>query len=501
MNRRNLVLVFIVLILITTQISVANDILYKAKCKSSDVNIRKGPGTSFEKDRKGPLGLGKTVYVIEEREAWVRLRLTEEDKGWSAWTMGMFLAKEGVPQTKIVKIFYKASCMNTNVNLRKGPGTKFEKDSKGPLGYGKTVYVVEEKGKWVRLRFTEEDKGWSAWTLGEFIGKAETAAAKPKKQVKQPVKETKQPIKEGAKQPVKEQSTESKPTKKYSTDVKMITPVVIADEILYTATCMKENVNIRTGPGTGFSKDMLGPLSKGRKLYVTEERSGWIRFKLNTDKSWSGWILSKFVKDDTKKQAQQTPAKTVTKAVTEKPKSVKPTPAKPKETVAEKSAKIKPEKNEYKPVLYSAKCERTDVNIRKGPGAGYPVDPKSPLRYGTTIYVVDESADWVQFRMTQNDKGWSGWVHGNLLKKKKVRALASPVPDTSYLYSIMSTNDEVDIRTGPGDSYKVDDIGKIMQGLEIYVIEEKGDWVKFNLLPGDKSWAGWVRKDLIMDTE
>jgi SH3-like domain-containing protein len=484
MNRRNSVFVFIVLILTANLILNAEEILYSANCRNSDVNIRKGPGTTFDKDTKGPLGLGKTVYIVEERGDWVRLRLTEEDKGWSAWTLGRFIKKSGeVKKTGSVKIFYKANCMNSNVNLRKGPGTSFEKDNKGPLGYGKTVYVIEEKGKWVRLRFNEDDKGWSAWTLGKFIGKAAVSESKPKPskpkeyiQKKEPVKDTKE---------------------NYKTEVKMITPMIQSDEILYTAVCIKANVNIRKGPGTTFEKDLLGPLSKGRKLYVVEERSGWIRFKLSTDKSWTGWILGKFVIDESKKQVQEKPAK----AVVEEPKPKKQVQKKP-ETTKEVSTKPKPSelpKTKSKPVLYSAKCERTDVNIRKGPGANYAVDSNSPLRYGTNIYVIAEVADWVEFRMTQNDIGWSGWVHGNLLKKKKVRALKDPTVDTSYLYSIMSVNDEVDIRTGPGESFKVDDIGKIMQGLEIYVIEEKGDWVKFNLLPGDKSWSGWVQRDLIMD--
>jgi uncharacterized protein YgiM (DUF1202 family) len=52
-----------------------------------------------------------------------------------------------------------------------------------------------------------------------------------------------------------------------------------------------DGVNIRTGPGTDFLKDGMGPLTAGEKLYVLEERDGWLLFRVTErDLGWSGWV-------------------------------------------------------------------------------------------------------------------------------------------------------------------------------------------------------------------
>lgn len=60
--------------------------------------------------------------------------------------------------------------------------------------------------------------------------------------------------------------------------------------------CSKDNVNIRIGPGTNYKKDESGPLIKGEKLYVLEEKNGWIRFRVTPqDVGWSGWVRKDLV--------------------------------------------------------------------------------------------------------------------------------------------------------------------------------------------------------------
>jgi len=61
-------------------------------------------------------------------------------------------------------------------------------------------------------------------------------------------------------------------------------------EILEVRVCPRDGVNIRTGPGTQFSKVEGGPLVKGEKLYVLEEKNGWVRFRVTPgDVGWSAW--------------------------------------------------------------------------------------------------------------------------------------------------------------------------------------------------------------------
>lgn len=62
-------------------------------------------------------------------------------------------------------------------------------------------------------------------------------------------------------------------------------------KILYTVTCPKNKVDIRTGPGVQYKLDPIGKLMKDVELYVVEERNGWLRFRLMKDSfDWSGWV-------------------------------------------------------------------------------------------------------------------------------------------------------------------------------------------------------------------
>lgn len=62
----------------------------------------------------------------------------------------------------------------------------------------------------------------------------------------------------------------------------------------------KDGVNIRTGPGTDFSKDESGTINVFEKLYILEEKNGWLKFRVTPkDVGWSGWILKELTELDT----------------------------------------------------------------------------------------------------------------------------------------------------------------------------------------------------------
>lgn len=49
--------------------------------------------------------------------------------------------------------------------------------------------------------------------------------------------------------------------------------------------------NIRTGPGMKYENDATGALFEGEKLYVLDEKNGWICFRVTEkDLGWSAWI-------------------------------------------------------------------------------------------------------------------------------------------------------------------------------------------------------------------
>jgi len=47
--------------------------------------IRTGPGMKYKSDDTGWLPETDPLYVLEEKDDWIRFRVTEKDLGWSAW--------------------------------------------------------------------------------------------------------------------------------------------------------------------------------------------------------------------------------------------------------------------------------------------------------------------------------------------------------------------------------------------------------------------------------
>lgn len=69
-----------------------------------------------------------------------------------------------------------------------------------------------------------------------------------------------------------------------------------SDSYHYKVVCPNDGINIRTGPGTNYSKDASGQLFKGENIYVLEEKNGWLHFRVTSgDVGWSGWVLKRLV--------------------------------------------------------------------------------------------------------------------------------------------------------------------------------------------------------------
>jgi len=60
-------------------------------CTSNDINIRIGPGTYYAVDPIGKLMKGVTVFVIDEKNDWVKFTITPDDKSWAGWVNKKYL--------------------------------------------------------------------------------------------------------------------------------------------------------------------------------------------------------------------------------------------------------------------------------------------------------------------------------------------------------------------------------------------------------------------------
>ena len=65
--------------------------------------IRTGPGMKYKNDDTGELLETDPLYVLEERDGWIRFRVTKKDLGWSAWIQ-KDLTASAVMTTKLERL-------------------------------------------------------------------------------------------------------------------------------------------------------------------------------------------------------------------------------------------------------------------------------------------------------------------------------------------------------------------------------------------------------------
>jgi hypothetical protein len=62
---------------------------------SSPLNIRGGPGTSFDKLDRGPLRHGLEVVELEVRGDWIKVRVGDGNSAFEGWCFGAYLKPKG----------------------------------------------------------------------------------------------------------------------------------------------------------------------------------------------------------------------------------------------------------------------------------------------------------------------------------------------------------------------------------------------------------------------
>jgi hypothetical protein len=60
-------------------------------CVANDINIRIGPGTYYAIDPIGKLMKGVTVFVVDEKNDWIKFTITADDESWAGWVNKKYL--------------------------------------------------------------------------------------------------------------------------------------------------------------------------------------------------------------------------------------------------------------------------------------------------------------------------------------------------------------------------------------------------------------------------
>ena len=193
----------------------------------SALNVRNGPGTQFGLNGR-PLFPGEIVRVVNQSGGWYQL----PDGGWfssnfvtgGGGTGGGGVGGGGTPINQTVRA-------TTTVNVRNGPGTGFSLNGR-PLFPGETVRVIRQSNGWYQL----PDGGWFSSQFAQVVSGGGVGGG----------------------------GTPINRTVRVST-----------------------TVNVRNGPGTGFSLNGR-PLFPGETVRVVRESGGWYQLPDG------GWFSSGF---------------------------------------------------------------------------------------------------------------------------------------------------------------------------------------------------------------
>ncbi|MFY4774796.1 SH3 domain-containing protein [Metabacillus sp. RGM 3146] len=117
------------------------------------------------------------------------------------------------------------------------------------------------------------------------------------------------------------------------------------------------------------------------------------------------------------------------------------------------------------------------LNIRSGPGLGYPA--KLHAKKGDRFEILNREGDWLKVLLPGNRSGWAANWLVNVESSKKTKA------------SVISDADGLRMRTGPGTNYSV--AGTFPMGEKASVLDMNGSWVKVSY----NGLEGWILSDYI----
>jgi N-acetylmuramoyl-L-alanine amidase len=229
-----------------------------------------------------------------------------------------------------------------------------------------------------------------------------------------------------------------------------------------TAIITGKAVNIRSGPGTGYSK--LKTVYQGERFDVLDQKKDWYKVKLSSKSS--GWTIKTYV-------------------------SI---------TVQSGSAVSKPESNTIQ--AGTAQINMDGVNIRKGPGTNF--GKLAKVNKGQGLTIIKEKNGWYNIKLSS---GKTGWVIKNRVTmkitvpvKKPILINTKPPVNGQKLpevvegisgYSLAITEKIVNVRSGAGTGFSI--LTKVKSGDTFKVILKNGEWYMVDLPAEKHGWiAGWV---------
>ncbi|KMZ41753.1 N-acetylmuramoyl-L-alanine amidase [Bacillus sp. FJAT-27238] len=129
------------------------------------------------------------------------------------------------------------------------------------------------------------------------------------------------------------------------------------------------------------------------------------------------------------------------------------------------------------------------LNVRSGPSLQDAIVTSLPNK--TVLPVISTKNDWIQVKLPN---GQSGWV-ANWLVSTQQQQQKPAKPATVSAKQVESTTTNLNVRSGPGQTYAV--VQTINPGTRYPIVQTSGEWLQIQLNAGTKGWvANWLVKEV-----
>lgn len=264
------------------------------------------------------------------------------------------------------KTIYISSTGSGTMNLRSGPGKGY--DVKGYVHHGDKVSVLDKSGEWSKVKTSS---GKTGWIKTKYIDGTTKALGTGKKTVKVPSGET---------------------------------------------------LNLRSGPGTGYS--VKGSVKNGATVKVLNTEDDWVKVTVSSSGK-TGWIKAKYIGGSASSGSGS-------------------------------SGKSGSSKSGGSSTQSVYRVSGASLNVRKGAGTGYGVVTSLPA--GTAFKVTGSSGNWYRIATFG---GVTGWVSKNYAASGA---------------SASVTASSLNMRSGAGTGYRV--VRSLGYGARVTVSAVTGGWAK-----------------------
>ena len=397
----------------------------KATVKEGPLNVRSGPGTTYSK--LGTLAKGKSVTLVSQittsaGTVWYKYKYNSSTYGYiysQYVTVSDISGTTTSTVTETTLTNKRGTVTNGPLNVRSGPGTSYSK--LGKIAKGATVTLVSQVKTstgaiWYKYKYDSSRYGYLASqyvTVSDIPTNVETALTNKQ------------------------------------------------------ATVVEGPLNVRSGPGTTYSK--LGQLAQGKTVTLISQiknTAGNIWYKYQFGDGKYGYIYSQYVKVSDVPQDVET-------ALTDK-------------------------------VAY---VNEGPLNVRSGPGTSY--SKLGTLAEGTTVALISQIKNtagniWYKF---QTSDGKYGYIYSEYVTLKDAASseepeapeVTEPAEPVTFQMGTVTTDSgyTLNVRSGPGTGYSK--LGSLNSGAVVTVIgSEKASngkvWYKYQF---NSSKVGYICSDYV----